>query len=113
MRKNHGTLQCCLTILQCFRFFLRECSKILCGTALIGSQDMYRVIFHPQMVSVCDKVNYKAPGPGSCGVQTGRKWQRLLLYHEKDKTCFLVNIMYYYVYNILFIIMLRRWRDYA
>ncbi|CAL1164745.1 unnamed protein product [Cladocopium goreaui] len=28
-----------------------------------GFGDMYRVIFHPQMVSVCDKVNYKADLP--------------------------------------------------
>eukprot|EP00435_Cladocopium_sp_Y103_P033457 s1142_g8.t1 len=29
----------------------------------LDSGDMYRVIFHPQMVSVCDKVNYKVDLP--------------------------------------------------
>lgn len=29
--------------------------------AACSAEDMYRVIFHPQMVSVCEKVNYAVP----------------------------------------------------
>lgn len=40
-------------------------TQLYCTTYTImpSDCDMYRVIFHPQMVSVCDKVNYKADLP--------------------------------------------------
>ena len=33
------------------------------------TKDMYRVIFHPQMVAVCEKVNYAAPMAEKGGIQ--------------------------------------------